>query len=582
MKIETQRLILREYCNEDFVALCEILLDRENMKHYHEAFDKDMVKRWITWNLENYQTFGFGLWAIVLKTNGKMIGDCGITMQRINGRIRPEIGYHIHHDYHNQGYATEAAIACKNYIFENTSFNNIYSYMNDTNIGSWRVAMKNGMQLVEEYIDPVEGKIRVYAINRNNWQEQEMDDNHKNKELAEMSKEELWRLFPIVLVEHQKYWSNWYKEETLMLSRVLPINVRISHIGSTTISTIWAKPIIDILVESNIDDFIDIKNSLGDLGYLVMHEEANRIDFNKGYTIKGFAKKVFHLHLRVDGDNDELYYRDYLQEHPQVAKEYEKLKRSLWLKYEHDRDGYTNAKTEFIKKYTMEAKMLYKDKYQHKKYKTAIFDLDGTLLDTLGDLTNSINYVLEKFNYPSRTKAEVRSFMGNGVKKLVELALPNGLENPNFRIAYELFLDYYRVHCNDVTAPYPEIMELLKQLTKHDIKIAIVSNKVDAGVKALNDSYFKEYISVAIGENENAGIRKKPYPDTVWQALEELNVKPEDSVYIGDTEVDAATARNAHLDCVLVKWGFRDPDVLEKQNAMAIISKPRELLKYFD
>ncbi|MDE6846937.1 MAG: GrpB family protein [Lachnospiraceae bacterium] len=179
------------------------------------------------------------------------------------------------------------------------------------------------------------------------------------KKLSEMSLEELWQLFPIILTEHKPYWSEWYVEEAAILQEVLPTDqvVCISHIGSTAIEGICAKPIIDILVEITGDgDFQAFKKCLIDSGYLCMSENEKRLSFNKGYTEEGFAERVFHLHLRRAGDNDELYFRDYLIAHPDAAKEYEKLKLGLWKLYEHDRDGYTGAKAEFVKEYTSKAK----------------------------------------------------------------------------------------------------------------------------------------------------------------------------------------------------------------------------------
>lgn len=184
------------------------------------------------------------------------------------------------------------------------------------------------------------------------------------KKLSEMSLEELWQLFPIFLAEHQDCWKGWYLEEESLLKQILQQIDRISHIGSTAISTIWAKPIIDILVEvpkeSNLlyHKGLIIKN-----GYICMMQSENRISFNKGYTAGGFADRVFHLHLRYSGDNDELYFRDYLIEHPDVASEYDRLKLELWKEYEHNRDGYTNAKEKFVKKYSEKAKFIYKDRY---------------------------------------------------------------------------------------------------------------------------------------------------------------------------------------------------------------------------
>lgn len=187
------------------------------------------------------------------------------------------------------------------------------------------------------------------------------------KKLSEMSLEELWELFPIYLTENQTNWKEWYKEEKKSLNSILSQNqiVRISHIGSTAIDKIWAKPIIDILLEiSKGCNMNSIKEILVQSGYICMSQSKNRISFNKGYTEDGFAEKVFHLHLRYIGDNDELYFRDYLNEYFYVAQEYEKLKLSLWKEYEHNRDGYTDAKTEFVSKYSKQARLEYRKRYE--------------------------------------------------------------------------------------------------------------------------------------------------------------------------------------------------------------------------
>ena len=181
------------------------------------------------------------------------------------------------------------------------------------------------------------------------------------KKSSEMSLKELWQLFPIFLIEHQDCWKDWYVEEASLLGRILPQPVRINHVGSTAISSIKAKPIIDILAEfpkeSNLADYKEI---LAENGYICMSQNADRISFNKGYTEEGFADRVFHLHLRFYGDNDERYFRDYLIEHSDAAAEYERLKLRMWKEYEHDRDGYTDAKTAFVKSYTEQARKLYR------------------------------------------------------------------------------------------------------------------------------------------------------------------------------------------------------------------------------
>lgn len=188
------------------------------------------------------------------------------------------------------------------------------------------------------------------------------------KKLSEMTLEELWQLFPIYLTEHQDEWEAWFHAEYESLCRLLADEKgRISHIGSTAIKGIWAKPIIDILVELPPEkDMGAVKAILVGGGYVCMAENARGISFNKGYTEKGFAERVFHLHLRYWGDHDELYFRDYMNDHPEIAKEYEQLKLFLWKPYEHDRDGYTAAKHEFVAKYTQKAKEEYKGRYLRK------------------------------------------------------------------------------------------------------------------------------------------------------------------------------------------------------------------------
>jgi GrpB-like predicted nucleotidyltransferase (UPF0157 family) len=192
------------------------------------------------------------------------------------------------------------------------------------------------------------------------------EDLMMRKELSEMTLEELWELFPIFLVQPNDQWNEYFKEIETELTNLLtgyPVK-RISHIGSTAIQGIWAKNIVDVLVEiSKEADMEGAARILEQNGFIRMSEEKGRISLNKGYTKEGFADKVYHIHLRYTGDNDELYFRDYLNEHPQIAKEYEELKLELWKKYEHNRDAYTEAKTGFIRKWTTEARRIYGDRY---------------------------------------------------------------------------------------------------------------------------------------------------------------------------------------------------------------------------
>lgn len=170
MHLETERLILRPITEDDFDSWCEVLGDAETMKHYPAPYDAAGVRRWLDWTLNNYAQYGFGLWAMILKENGRFIGDCGITMQNINGQTLPEIGYHINKAYWRRGYATEAARKCMEYAFETLRFPAIYSYMTSDNAASYGVAVKNGMQLVEEYDDHGEPH-RVYAMTKEAWEQ---------------------------------------------------------------------------------------------------------------------------------------------------------------------------------------------------------------------------------------------------------------------------------------------------------------------------------------------------------------------------------------------------------------------------
>lgn len=211
------------------------------------------------------------------------------------------------------------------------------------------------------------------------------------------------------------------------------------------------------------------------------------------------------------------------------------------------------------------------------KYDTVIFDLDGTLLDTLEDLADSVNYALARFGYPGRSIEQVRNFVGNGVARLIELAIPGGTANPQYKACLADFRSHYSGNMQNKTKPYDGINALLNQLSKDNYKLAIVSNKFDGAVKGLCRAYFGEYIKIAIGESEN--VSKKPAPDTVLKALTELGSSSGRAVLVGDSEVDVKTAKNAGVLCVGVTWGFRGREVLEREGADCIINKPEELLE---
>lgn len=213
-----------------------------------------------------------------------------------------------------------------------------------------------------------------------------------------------------------------------------------------------------------------------------------------------------------------------------------------------------------------------------KEYSTYIFDLDGTLLNTINDLAASTNYALRSVGLPEHTVEDVRRFVGNGVRKLMERAIENGDKNPLFEKAYSIFRQHYLEHGLDTTEPYAGIVDMLEELNRRGKKIAVVSNKFYAATQELVRHFFGEYVKVAIGEREN--IRKKPAPDTVVEALKLLGVDKENAVYIGDSEVDIQTARNVGIPCISVLWGFRDRSFLVENGAQTFIDAPSKLIDY--
>lgn len=210
-------------------------------------------------------------------------------------------------------------------------------------------------------------------------------------------------------------------------------------------------------------------------------------------------------------------------------------------------------------------------------YKTYIFDLDGTLLNTLGDLAASTNYALRLYGMPEHTIDDVRRFVGNGVGKLIERAIPEGLANPQYEDVLATFRKHYMLHSLDTTAPYPGIESLLHSLRSHGCNVAVVSNKFYNATVELCRHFFADTVEVAIGEREN--IRRKPAPDTVFEAMRQLGVSAEDTVYVGDSDVDVATARNSGIPCISVLWGFRDRDFLIEHGATTFVNTPEDIIK---
>lgn len=210
-------------------------------------------------------------------------------------------------------------------------------------------------------------------------------------------------------------------------------------------------------------------------------------------------------------------------------------------------------------------------------YKAAIFDMDGTILNTLQDLQNATNYALREHNFPERTYEEVRNFVGNGVQKLIERALPEGSSDETVQSVLASFKTYYKVHSTDTTAPYEGIPEAIKKLREAGIKTAVVSNKPDFGVQDLVKDFFPNLFDAALGEK--AGIAKKPAPDMVNSALDSLAVSKADSVYIGDSDVDFMTAKNSGLSFIGCSWGFKGKSFLEKLGAGTIVDNAEQLVQ---
>lgn len=212
------------------------------------------------------------------------------------------------------------------------------------------------------------------------------------------------------------------------------------------------------------------------------------------------------------------------------------------------------------------------------KFSLAVFDMDGTILNTLEDLHDSLNVTLKKFGYPTRTLEEVRRFVGNGIFKLIERAAPAGCSMEQVEEVYQEFVPYYRAHCAEKTRPYDGIVKLLSDLKENGLKLAVVSNKADAAVLDLCVQYFDGLFDMAVGER--AGMAKKPAPDMVKLVLSSLQISKEEAVYIGDSEVDVATAVNSGLHLCAVDWGFRDVDVLRANGAEYIFSDTESLKAY--
>lgn len=213
--------------------------------------------------------------------------------------------------------------------------------------------------------------------------------------------------------------------------------------------------------------------------------------------------------------------------------------------------------------------------------RSILFDLDGTLLDTLDDLANSVNYALRTHHLPERCHTEIRSFLGNGIRNLMLDAVGRGMSDEAFEPVFQTFRTYYVEHCLDKSKPFAGIIDLLKALQQRGITMAVVSNKLHPAVVELNERFFKDYITSAVGES--ATVRRKPNPDAVLAALSELGCSKDEAVYVGDSEVDLQTAQNAGMQCMLVLWGFRDEDFLRSLPGASLFAQcPADILSWLD
>lgn len=208
-------------------------------------------------------------------------------------------------------------------------------------------------------------------------------------------------------------------------------------------------------------------------------------------------------------------------------------------------------------------------------YKAVIWDLDGTLLNTLGDLAAATNYALEKYGYPPISNADVRQRIGNGLGRLIALSVPEGADNPHYDDLIALFKEYYPAHCTELTEPYEGIVEIVEKLHDQGVMNAIVSNKIDSAVQLISRHYFHDLMDVNIGER--AGVRRKPDPESLLNALKELNVDAKDAIYIGDSDVDIITAKNASMDHIAVSYGYRDREVLQALDPMYLVDNTAQL-----
>ena len=294
-------------------------------------------------------------------------------------------------------------------------------------------------------------------------------------------------------------------------------------------------------------------------------------NFMKDSANGGAIRHLYDLGYSVDEIREALLFPASVEDIQVVITAYEEEKSAPEEAYEIIKEQNKFGKTTFrkVKKY-METKTM--------KYETILFDMDGTILNTLEDLKDAVNYVMRQNNEPEHSLEEIRTFVGNGMKKLMIRSIPGGEENPTFEKQFKEYQDYYPPHSKIKTKPYDGILEFMKECKARGVKLAVVSNKQQPAVTELADYYFENLFDAAIGDGE--GRRVKPAPDAPFEAMKRIGANPKTTLYVGDSDVDAKTAENANLDCVLVTWGFRERELLEKQKHIAIIDSVNELYQF--
>ena len=365
--LETERLVLRLFKDDDLYdfneyAKVEGVGERAGWFH-HRSLEES--KRVLTAFMEQKDTF-----AVVLRENQKVIGSIGLHNRENNPKVL-EIGYVLSKDYWGKGLMTEAVSKVIEYCFKELGLEAITCGHFVENRASQRVIEKMGFQFVEAgkyYSKNMDREFdhRKYLLTNERYTRIQED-----KALKSMSNDERWRLFPITLTDHSKHWSEWYRDmEKRLLDKLGSLVVRVSHIGSTAIEGLIAKPTIDILLEIAEDTELEsFKISMDELGLRYHNQPDNappHMMFTKGYSIKGYEDKVFHIHVRYLGDWDELYFRDYLNDEVKVKKAYENLKIELARLFKYDRNRYTDAKTDFIREASRKARLKYGYIYKKK------------------------------------------------------------------------------------------------------------------------------------------------------------------------------------------------------------------------